>query len=179
MRFASDDVPRLVKRALFAHWKYERRRRTKRRQVQINREPNKRRRRRKTSAAGGKSKRRRPRNQHTRRFGAQKSTGQCGEKIEPCFCEGKLRGSTFGSLPKNEGVRLLCPHLCRPRGICGTKPPAGAARAAGGMLPACTAARQQCKARRRSQSFFWGAACLGRAWMPSGACWASKLPPVF
>ena len=116
---------------------------------------------------------------NTRRFGAQKSTGQCGEKIEPCFCEGKLRGSTFGSLPKNEGVRLCLSPSVRPRGVFGTKPPAGAARAAGGMLPACTAARQQCKARRRSQSFFWGAACLGRAWIPSGACWASKLPPVF
>ena len=170
MRFASDDVPRLVKRALFAHWKYERRRRRKRRQAQINLEPNKRRRRRKTSAAGGKSKRRRPRNQTTRRFGAQKSTGQCGEKIEPCFCEGL-------QAKKNEGLRLI-PSV-RPPVIYGAKPPAGTTRAAGGMLPACTAARQQCKARRRSQSFFWGAACLGRAWMPSGACWASKLPPVF
>jgi hypothetical protein len=42
LRFASDDVLELVKRALFAHWEYEHHRRTKRRQAQINQEPNKR-----------------------------------------------------------------------------------------------------------------------------------------
>jgi hypothetical protein len=85
---------------------------------------------------------------NTRRFGAQKPTGQCGEKIEPCFCEGRLT-TYICSLPKNEGVRLLqSPHLWRPRGICGAKPPAGVARAAGGMLPAVYCLWRASSARR-------------------------------
>ena len=36
-------------------------------------------------------------------------------EIEPCFCEGRLRGSTFGSLPKNEGVRLSPNPICADR----------------------------------------------------------------
>jgi hypothetical protein len=89
LRFASDDVPKLVKRALFAHWKYERRRRTKRRQqAQINLEPNKRRR--KTSAAGGKSKRRRPRNQSQGASEHKNSLANAARKLSRAFAKASL-----------------------------------------------------------------------------------------
>jgi hypothetical protein len=68
----------------------------------------------------------------------------------------------------------------RPRDIFGAKPPAGAARAAGEILPAASdTAHQQCAARRRSQNFFWRRPAWGVPEGHQGACWASKLPPVF
>jgi hypothetical protein len=110
--FASDDVPKLAKRALFAHWKYERRRRTKRRQAQINPEPNKLRRRRKTSAAGGKSKRRRPRNQTQGASEHENPLANAARKLSRAFAKACKKGKQ--KLKKNEGVRLWdnMSHLC-------------------------------------------------------------------
>lgn len=89
---------------------------------------------------------------NTRRFGAQKSTGQCGEKIEPCFCEGKLRGSTFGSLPKNEGVRLSPNPICADRAAFAAQ----SHRQAQLVLPAACCRRRASSARREgaARTFF-------------------------
>ena len=111
---------------------------------------------------------------NTRRFGAQKSTGQCGEEIEPCFCEGKLRGSTFGSLPKNEGVRLK--HLLSDRAYLRRKATGRRSSCCWRHAPGGAPVARGLKAQ---PDFFLGAACLGVPDGHQGACWASKLPPVF
>lgn len=95
---------------------------------------------------------------NTRRFGAQKSTGQCGEKIEPCFCEGKLRGSTFGSLPKNEGVRLSPNPICADRAAFAAQ----SHRQAQLVLPAACCRRRASSARREGAArTFFGAGLPG------------------
>jgi len=113
---------------------------------------------------------------NTRRFGAQKSTGQCGEKIEPCFCEGKLRGST-GSLPKNEGVRLLfCPHPHRPRYL--------RRKAAGGRSPCCRRCgggrtRHVALGASGAAGFFFGSRLAEGGRSPWHGQWDSDLTPCF
>jgi hypothetical protein len=111
---------------------------------------------------------------NTRRFGAQKSTGQCGEKIEPCFCEGKLRGSTFGSLPKNEGVRLLFVPSPQPHLLRRAKPVLP--EVGGGAHSPRGTWRRSCQWRRRI--FFWIPPCWRR---PEPMAWPVDLrsDPLF
>ena len=114
---------------------------------------------------------------NTRRFGAQKSTGQCGEKLSRAFAKAsalargstscqKMRACVYRQTPSAQTVRGLRRKATGRRSSCCRRH----------MLPA---ARRQRAARRRSQNFFWGGPAWGVPEGHQGACWASKLPPVF
>jgi hypothetical protein len=158
-----------VKRALFAHWKYERHTpQANKQKTSTNKS------RAKQAQAQAKDKCRRRQTQapqaakpNTRCFGAQKSTGQCGEKIEPCFCEASVEALHLEACQKMRACVFFFFPPTQPRAFAAqsAKPPAGEARAAGGGGPRT---RHVALGASGAAGFFLGSRLAGEGRSPDG-----------